>query len=114
MIHPDYAGHGYATEAIQAVIEAMWERFPPAGEGGTGFDYVEGWTNVNNRASQRILEKCGFTYCETEPDPDNQMLGPSQTFIYRKARPGKDLVDLGLLKEEMRTSEPDPPKPPVE
>ena len=114
MIHPDFAGHGYATEAIQAVIAEMWTRFPPAGEGGTGFDHVEGCTNVNNFASKRILEKCGFTYCEMEPDPNNQMLGPSETMIFRLARPGKNLEDLGLLTKEGFRPEARPPTPPVE
>ena len=96
------------------MIPKLFERMPPASEGGIGFDYIEGWTDINNLASQRILEKCGFTYCEIMPDPDNQLRGPSEIKIYRKARPGKDLSDMGLLPSESTEPEPDPPLPPVQ
>ena len=48
----DYQGHGCATEAVDAV--AAWALHQPA------VTRVEAETEPNNRASQRVLEKCGF------------------------------------------------------
>lgn len=110
MICPDDAGKGYATEAFSAMILQLFERLPPASQGG--FDHVEGWTDIENWPSRRILEKCGFTLCERRPDPDNLLRGPSELLIYRKARDGKTLEELGLswanVTEESR------PTPPVQ
>lgn len=121
MIHPSHAGQGYATEAITAIIEAMWTRFPspsnlsePREEGETEFDYVEGCINVNNTASQRILEKCGFTYVGKEADAENPRLGETETLFFRKARPGKNLKELGLDTLESSGPEEDRVIPPVE
>ena len=87
---------------------------PAASEGGTGFDHVEGWTDIANKVSQRILGKSGFTYCETIPDPENQIRGPTETMIFRKARPGKTLQDLGLLPSNIAGEESNAPIPPVQ
>lgn len=120
MIHPSHAGQGYATEAINAIIEAMWERFPspssssPLEDGVIGFDYVEGCTNVNNLASARILKKCGFTYVGKEADAENPRLGETETLFFRKARPGMSLESLGLDKLVNPGPDEDPPQPPVE
>lgn len=85
-----------------------------ASEGGIGFDHVEGWADVNNLASRRILEKCGFTYCETVPDPENEIRGPTETAIFRKARSGMSLDGLGLLVSKEPKPESDAPTPPVQ
>ena len=45
-------GHGYATEAVDAAV--MWALQQP------GITRVEAETDPDNRASQRVLEKCGF------------------------------------------------------
>lgn len=45
-------GHGYATEAVDAVT--AWALQHP------GVCRVEAETEPTNRASQRVLEKCGF------------------------------------------------------
>ena len=48
----DYQGQGCATEAVDAVV--AWALHQPA------VIRVEAETESNNRASQRVLEKCGF------------------------------------------------------
>ena len=47
-----YQGQGYATEAVNAAV--MWALQQP------GITCVEAETEPNNKASQRVLEKCGF------------------------------------------------------
>ena len=46
-------GKGYTTEAVQALTQWAF--------GSTEVVYVEAETELNNKASQRVLEKCGFT-----------------------------------------------------
>jgi len=47
-----YQGQGYATEAVNAAV--MWALQQP------GATRVEAETEPDNKASQRVLEKCGF------------------------------------------------------
>ena len=47
-----HQGQGYATEAVNAAV--MWALQQP------GITRVEAETEPNNKASQRVLEKCGF------------------------------------------------------
>ena len=51
-ILPSYEGNGYMTEAVQAMIRWAFAQ--------QDVDFVEAETDPDNRASQRILEKCGF------------------------------------------------------
>lgn len=51
-ISEDYQGQGYATEAVQALLE--WAFQDPKVKA------VEAETTVENIASQRVLAKCGF------------------------------------------------------
>jgi len=51
-ISPEYWGNGYATEAVRAVVE--WA------EKQEGVNHIEAETAPDNKASQRVLEKCGF------------------------------------------------------
>jgi len=48
----EYQGQGYATEAVGAAVN--WALQQP------GVTRVEAETTLDNRASQRVLEKCGF------------------------------------------------------
>ena len=48
----EYRGQGYATEAVGAVVAWALKQ--------TGVKRVEAETEPDNRASQRVLEKCGF------------------------------------------------------
>lgn len=49
----DYQGKGYATEAVEAVVEWALKQ--------SGVQQVEAETEQENKKSQRVLEKCGFT-----------------------------------------------------
>ena len=51
-IQEAYQGQGYAAEAVDAVV--AWALRQPA------VTRVEAETEPNNRASRRVLEKCGF------------------------------------------------------
>lgn len=94
----DHAGKGYATEALRTLVPALFEHMPPAGEGGLGFDYLEACIDPENKASQRVLEKSGFMSCETNSqDFENPAFGLRDTVVFRIARPGKKLEELGLL-----------------
>lgn len=52
-ILPGYEGKGYTTEAVQAMTQWAF--------GNSGVVFVEAETAPDNKASQRVLEKCGFT-----------------------------------------------------
>ncbi len=47
-------GHGFATEAARAVIDHAF--------GSLGHDVLKAGARVNNPASRRVLEKCGFQW----------------------------------------------------
>lgn len=97
------------------MVPELFSRLPPASEGGVGFDHIEGWTDIQNWPSRRVLEKCGFTLCETIPDPfDNPLRGPSQLIIFRKARPGRTLEELGLIPREEGGVDESAPTPPIQ
>ena len=52
VIHPQYQGQGYATEAVRAVIAELRTM---------GFRTVRAGFFAENTASRRVLEKCGMT-----------------------------------------------------
>lgn len=49
---PAYEGNGYTTEALQAMTHWAFDQ--------KNVVFVEAETDPDNRASQRVLEKCGF------------------------------------------------------
>ena len=51
VIHPQYQGHGYATEAVYAVITELREM---------GFRKIIAGYFSENTASLRVMEKCGM------------------------------------------------------
>lgn len=55
-IHPDYHGRGLATAAVRATLPFV---FDPA---GLALERLEAVAAVENTASRRVLEKCGFTF----------------------------------------------------
>ena len=57
-INEMHQGQGYATEAINATV--MWALQQP------GVARVDAETEPDNRASQRVLEKCGFVPARIE------------------------------------------------
>lgn len=68
---------------------------------------MQGRTDFENFASQKVLTKCGFTFIEHEKDTfDNVVLGMRDVHCYRLPRPGTKLV--------MKEDEEEPPRPPVE
>ncbi len=58
-IHPDFHNRGYATEVLAAVIEDLFQK---------GYSTVIAGAFENNRASFRVMEKCGMTRIEREDD----------------------------------------------
>ncbi len=52
-IVPSRQGAGYATEAVAALVSAVWTR--------SDLRAVVATTDSTNIASQRVLEKAGFT-----------------------------------------------------
>jgi RimJ/RimL family protein N-acetyltransferase len=108
----DYAGKGYATEGLKAFMPAYFERVPSACITGDGHDVLDGYVDPENIASQKVLEKCGFTRCEIlHNDYNNPTLGMRDSIVYRLARPGKTLEELGLV---MDGGDEPPPEPPVQ
>lgn len=109
-------GKGYATEALRAFIPAFFARTPPASEGGTGTDVLTAYIDVENPGSKRVLEKSGFQLCETVGDQqvhvqDNPHNTMTDSHIFRIARPGKTLEQLGLVAgKEVE----EPPEPPIQ
>ncbi len=68
----EYQGRGYASEAVAAAVN--WALAQP------GVTRVEAETEPDNRASQRVLEKCGFI-------PTGTMGEEGPRFEYRGDRP---------------------------
>ena len=58
LLAPERWGAGHATEAVQALIDALFLL--------TGVPRVAGWARVVNPAARRVLERCGFAYEGTE------------------------------------------------
>ena len=104
----DHTGKGYASEALRALMPALFERMPSASKGGLGFDHIEALTASQNWASRKVLQKCGFTYCEIHfQDFENPVLGLCDTTVYKIARPGTTLEELGLLPQRFTNEEVD-------
>ncbi len=53
-IHPTFAGNGYATEMLQAVINALL---------GKSFSFIKTGAFSENIASIRVMEKCNMRRC---------------------------------------------------
>ena len=51
VIHPKYHNQGYATEMLMAMIEQLWKE---------GFSEIITGAFKENRASIRVMEKCGM------------------------------------------------------
>jgi RimJ/RimL family protein N-acetyltransferase len=52
MLHPDHQGHGYATEAAEAIVELAFAAY--------GLHRVYACVEPNNTASLRVLERLGM------------------------------------------------------
>lgn len=53
---PQYWGKGYATEATRAALKYGFDSM--------NLNKIVGTTHVDNKASQRVLEKCGLKFVE--------------------------------------------------
>ncbi|MBQ6835585.1 MAG: GNAT family N-acetyltransferase [Clostridia bacterium] len=62
-IHPDHQNKGYATEALKAVVEKLFEQ---------GYAAVSAGIFEDNIASRRVLEKCGFVLIDKTEDIEYQ------------------------------------------
>lgn len=51
-------GHGYATEAAKAVTDWVFENYD--------IPYLIGTVATDNPASQKVLERCGYQYVDTQ------------------------------------------------
>lgn len=63
---PEYEGQGYTTEAVQAMTQWAFQQKDVV--------FVEAETDPENKASQRVLEKCGFA-------PDGTTGGEGPRFV---------------------------------
>jgi [ribosomal protein S5]-alanine N-acetyltransferase len=57
LLSPPTWGKGYATEAARASLQFGFERFD--------LDHIVALVHPDNRASRRVIQKCGMTYLET-------------------------------------------------
>lgn len=71
VIHPDHHHQGYATEALQAVIQDLFN---------AGYTEVITGAFEKNRASCRVMEKCGMQLFDRVEDMEYQ--GVLQRCIY--------------------------------
>jgi hypothetical protein len=86
------------------------------GAHGTGYDHLEALVDVENIASQRVLDKCGFTKAMVSENDFENSMGLRSTALFRIARPGTTLVELGLVAVDGDSVDPwaDGAKPPIE
>ena len=57
ILDPAHWGQGFATEAVGALLDEIWRRFPEA-------DALTAETDPRNTASCRLLERHGFALTE--------------------------------------------------
>ena len=70
------AGRGYATEAVRAFLPVMMEKL--------SLTEVAGICDAENKASVRVLEKCGFIRVFEGNAPYHGVIKPVVRTIYRK------------------------------
>lgn len=86
---------------------------PSADQGGVGHDHLAAVADTGNAPSIRVLEKAGFQKIGVRENDFENSMGLRSSVLYRLARPGKSLHDLGLdtMAEESQAGE--IPQPPV-
>jgi len=70
-LDPRYWGHGFASEAVEAMLVAAGSLFK-LGE-------LMATVHPDNHASQRVLEKSGFIEVQTRLNPDG-----TETLVYER------------------------------
>ncbi|EER24789.1 hypothetical protein D8B26_006981 [Coccidioides posadasii str. Silveira] len=68
LMHPDVWGKGYATEALQASIEAWWNGYEAVKPKKSMMHELLAFTHEGNERSYRVLRKCGFEMVEELDD----------------------------------------------
>ncbi|OCL07510.1 acyl-CoA N-acyltransferase [Glonium stellatum] len=90
MIHTDFWGKGYTSEALQAFMPVFFEHYSDEER----YDFAEAHVDPEHGPSRRVLEKAGFTLLEVrKQDFDSPTLGMRDTCIYRLNRPRKALEE---------------------
>lgn len=88
MIHTDFWGKGYASEALQAFMPVFFEHY----SGKEIYSFAEAHVDPEHIPSRKVLEKAGFMLLEVrKQDFQSPTLGMRDTCIYRLERPGKAL-----------------------
>ena len=87
MLDETQHGHGYATEAVGALLRSFWAETKTETPGGIGLNVVEAYVQPANTGSLRVVAKCGFVFCKED----------GKDHVYRVRRPGK-----GAEAEEAR------------
>lgn len=101
LFSPVYGGKGYATEALLAFTPALFAMMP------VEQTYAEAHVDIENVASIKLLERCGWQKGEvTEKDYTSPLLGLRDSVCYRIAREGCVLEKL-VSKEEEKAFVPD-------
>ncbi|KAJ0419736.1 GNAT domain-containing protein [Aspergillus carlsbadensis] len=81
-IHPDYWGKGYATEALNGLLELWWDLPHPSEDADSVFAICE----KTNLGSSKVLRKCGFRVLRELTFEDDG--GLDELFIWQLGRPG--------------------------
>jgi len=63
---PEHQGYGYASEAFAALIPCMFNDW--------GVTVIDAGCNVTNRASERLMQKCGMKFVRQHDDRLNYQL----------------------------------------
>lgn len=103
MFNQSYWGNGYATEALQGFLELYWKTYPNGFPGleGEERDYVFGYTNTDNLASQTVLKNCGFEFWkEKDVEDKSDQDGKIKLYAYKLWRSGMKKPDLKKEGEE--------------
>lgn len=58
---------------------------------------MEGWIDVDNAPSKRVLEKCGFRVCEEVHAPPDAPGCVGRVAVLRRAREGLRLEEMGMV-----------------
>lgn len=89
MLDPTVWGMGVATEALRAIVPALWEAMPRASAPAGGFDHILAKVDAENASSMRVLEKVGFVRGKlTRNEYRSAILGIRDSVAFYLARPG--------------------------
>ncbi|ONI65240.1 GNAT family N-acetyltransferase [Leifsonia sp. ALI-44-B] len=79
VFNPEYGGRGYATEAIEALVQAAFVKF--------GFDGVIAKTDEDNRPSRALCERIGMHLTDISPSPDGRGVNECTYSLHNPAAP---------------------------